>query len=161
MSEVIRVGMADYRICSAPQKITTLGLGSCLGVVLYDKTMRMCGMAHVMLPDSQKITKNSNRKKFVDTCLQDMYTELIAHNVNSKCLIAKIAGGAKMFSYASENEFLNIGTQNIIAVRKKLAEWNIPIVAEDVGKTYGRTIIFEPETGDLLIKAVGFGNSVI
>ena len=66
-----------------------------------------------------------------------------------------------MFSYASENEFLNIGTQNIIAVRKKLAEWNIPIVAEDVGKTYGRTIIFEPETGDLLIKAVGFGNSVI
>lgn len=161
MSEVIRVGMADYKICHAPQRISTLGLGSCLGVILYDKTTRICGMAHVMLPDSTKITKNANRLKFVDTCLEDMYNELLAKKINKRCLVAKIAGGAKMFSYQSDNDFLDIGRQNVIAVKKKLAEWNIPILAEDVGDTYGRTIIFDPETGELLIKAVGHGDSVI
>lgn len=161
MSEVIRVGMADYKICRAPQKISTLGLGSCLGIVLYDKTVSVCGMAHVMLPDSTKITKNTNRLKFVDTCLKDMYDELLAWQANPARLVAKIAGGAKMFSYNSVNEYLNIGGQNVDAAHKLLAEWKIPIIAEDVGKTFGRTIIFDPETGDLNIKAVGIGDSVI
>lgn len=161
MSEIIRVGMADYKICRSPQKISTLGLGSCLGVVLYDKTTGICGMAHVMLPDSKKISQNSNRLKFVDTCLQDMYDELLQNKVNANRLVAKIAGGAKMFSYNSENEFLNIGGQNVKAVKEFLAKWNVPIVAEDVGETYGRTIVFDPSTGDLLIRAVGLGDSVI
>ncbi len=161
MSEIIRVGMADYKICHSPQKISTLGLGSCLGVVLYDKTIGICGMAHVMLPDSKKISQNSNRLKFVDTCLQDMYDELLRNNVNPKRLVAKIAGGAKMFSYTSENEFLNIGGQNVRAVKEFLAKYNVPIIAEDVGETYGRTIVFDPATGDLLIRAVGLGDSVI
>lgn len=161
MSEVIRVGMADYKICRAPQKISTLGLGSCLGVVLYDKTTRICGMAHVMLPDSQRISKNENRYKFVDTCLEDMYGELLEQKVNPRNLTAKMAGGAKMFSHHGENELLNIGEQNIVAVRKKLGDWGIPILAEDVGQTYGRTITFDPETGEMLIRAVGIGDSII
>ncbi|MCH5264893.1 MAG: chemotaxis protein CheD [Lachnospiraceae bacterium] len=161
MSEVIRVGMADYKICRAPQKITTLGLGSCLGVVLYDKTTRICGMAHAMLPDSSKVLRNDNRCKFVDTCLEDMYEALLNKKVNPRNLTAKIAGGAKMFSHNSKNEFLNIGEQNVMAVRKQLKKWDIPIVAEDVGLTYGRTIIFDPETAELLIRAVGIGDSII
>lgn len=161
MSEVIRVGMADYKICRPPQKISTLGLGSCLGVVLYDKTTQICGMAHVMLPDSHKITKNKNRLKFVDTCLQDMYDELLKRKVNPRNLTAKIAGGAKMFCYNTNNEFFNIGEQNVVAVHKKLESWSIPVLAEDVGNIYGRTIMFDPGTGELLIKAVGIGDSVI
>ena len=92
MSEIIRVGMADYKICHSPQKISTLGLGSCLGVVLYDKTTKICGMAHVMMPDSNKISKNSNRMKFVDTCLTDMYEELLRAGVRKSSLVAKVAG---------------------------------------------------------------------
>lgn len=161
MSEVIRVGMADYKICRPPQKISTLGLGSCLGVVLFDKTTKICGMAHVMLPDSHRIKKNTNRMKFVDTCLQDMYEELLSMSVQRSNLVAKIAGGAKMFSYQTSNDSMHIGQQNVIAVHKKLKEWSIPILAEDTGKNYGRTIIFDPMTGELLIKAVGRGNSTI
>lgn len=161
MNKVIRVGMADYKICHPPQKISTLGLGSCLGVVLYDRLTGICGMAHVMLPDSQKILNNGNRYKFVDTCLQDMYDELLKKKVNPQCLTAKIAGGAKMFSYESENDLLNIGEQNVKAVREKLKEWKIPVLAEDVGKSYGRTIEFDPATGDLYIKVAGIGQYVI
>lgn len=161
MNEVIRVGMADYKICRPPQKISTLGLGSCLGVVLYDRTTHICGMAHVMLPDSRKISKNHNRLKFVDTCLQDMYEELLKHDVKSQNLIAKVAGGSKMFCYETENEFFNIGMQNVAAVHKKLASWSVPILAEDVGNTYGRTILFDPETGELQIRIAGSEEYVI
>ena len=77
MGEMIRVGMADYKICQSPQKISTLGLGSCLGVILYDEGSGVCGMAHVMLPDSTRIpSQKENRFKFMDTCLKDMYDEL-------------------------------------------------------------------------------------
>lgn len=58
MSEMIRVGMADYKLCAPPDKISTLGLGSCMGVVIYDTKTKLCGMAHIMLPDSTKITHN-------------------------------------------------------------------------------------------------------
>lgn len=161
MSEMIRVGMADYKICRAPQKISTLGLGSCLGVVLYDRTIKVCGLAHVMLPDSTQTAKNANRMKFVDTCLADMYEELLQAGVQKSRMIAKVAGGAKMFSYNVDNMFLNIGQQNIMAVHSILTEWGIPIVSEDVGDKFGRTIEFDTVTGDLYIKAVGAGEWVI
>ncbi len=155
------VGMADYKVCHCPQRISTLGLGSCLGVVLYDSTTKMCGMAHVMMPDSTRITDNKNRKKFADTCLFDMYAEMLERGALKKGIVAKIAGGATMFSNQNGNKFLNIGQQNTEAVRKILDEWKIPIVAEDVGSTYGRTIEFNPETGELFVKSVGVGTSVI
>lgn len=152
---MIRVGMAEYKLCHTPQKIMTLGLGSCLGVVLYDTSTKICGLAHVMLPDSKQITNNSNRMKFADTCLTDMYHELLAQSADPGHLIAKIAGGAKMFSIDSDNEFLNIGAQNYVAAVKRLAVFRIPVEAEDVGGTFSRTIVFDPESGMLLVKAVG------
>lgn len=161
MSDAIRVGMADYKVCYAPQKILTLGLGSCLGVILYDASTKICGLAHVMLPDSKSITNNSNRMKFVDTCLSDMYDELMRKSVNPGNLVAKVAGGAKMFSKDSTNEFLNVGAQNYVAAVKQLAKLRIPIIAEDVGGTFSRTINFDPETGMLLVKAVGLSQYYI
>lgn len=161
MSEIVSVGMADYKICHSPQKISTLGLGSCVGVVLYDRTTKICGMAHIMLPDSARISKNSNRMKFVDTCLRDMYEELLLAGGRSTGLVAKIAGGAKMFSHQFEHNILNIGQQNVEAVRRLLLELKIPVVAEDVGSTYGRTIEFDTVTGELSVKVVGRGEHVI
>lgn len=155
MRDAVCVGMADYRIVHTPQRIRTLGLGSCMGVVLYDEITKICGMAHIMLPDSRQISRNSNRRKFADTCISDMYHDLLLELVDSRKLVAKIAGGAKMLSAGLKNEFLNIGAQNYVAVIKKLAEFHIPVIAEDVGETFSRTIEFNPETGLLLVKAVG------
>lgn len=161
MKDVIRVGMADYKICRPPQVISTLGLGSCLGVVLYDEKTKLCGLAHVMLPDSSRMVRTPNRMKFVDTCLQDMYDELLWLDVNPGRLVAKIAGGAKMFSYKTDNDMLNIGEQNVRAVKEKLEQWKIMIIAEDTGLDYSRTIKFDPKTGMLTIRAVGIGEYVI
>lgn len=161
MSEMFRVGMADYKVCRAPQKVSTLGLGSCVGVVLYDPSIKICGMAHIMMPSSSLIVNNSNRKKFADTCLQDMYDELLASGAKANKLVAKIAGGASMFTSAKDNNVLNIGERNVEAVRSILERWRIRIIAEDVGGSIGRTIEFDPTTGDFLIKGSGTEESII
>ena len=157
------MGMADYKICRSPQKISTLGLGSCLGVILYDESTRVCGMAHVMLPDSTRIpSQQGNRFKFMDTCLKDMYDELTTkEKIPSNRLKAKIAGGAKMFAHRSTNSMLNVGEENIEKAKSMLSEWRIPIRAEDTRGKNGRTITFDPSDNSLHIKTVGVGESVI
>lgn len=161
MNDSIRVGMADYKICCPPQCISTLGLGSCIGVVIYDTATKWCGLAHIMLPDSEKISNNENRYKFVDTCLADMYQELLSHTKVKENFVAKMAGGARMFAYDSTNEHLNIGDRNILAAKDFLERHSIPLIAEDTGKTYGRTIEFDPAKGMLIVKAVGVGITAI
>jgi chemotaxis protein CheD len=70
-------------------------------------------------------------------------------------ITAKIAGGAQMFSFRTENDMLRIGDLNVEAVKAKLKELGIPILSEDVGLNFGRTVEFYPENGDFLIKSVG------
>ena len=151
----IKVGMADLNVCESPDSITTLGLGSCVGVVLYDPTTRKCGMVHVMLPDSKAITNNHNIAKFADTGIDECLRRLLAMGARRERLVAKIAGGAQMFSINTNNAMLRVGDRNVEAVRNKLGDLKIPILAADTGNSYGRTVIFYPETGDYLIKAIG------
>ena len=103
MSEVIKVGMADLNICKAPDVITTLGLGSCIGLVFYDPVSKVGGMVHYMLPDSTKVRNNSNIAKFADTGIDELLRRVIAAGANKGRLIAKIAGGAKMFEVTLKN----------------------------------------------------------
>lgn len=161
MSELIRVGMADYKLCKPPDRISTLGLGSCIGVVIYHEQTKWCGLAHIMMPDSKKISQNENRMKFADTCLSDMFEELLQCGGSQGNYYAKIAGGARMFSHHSQNELLNIGENNLKAVCEFLTNHNITIQAEDVGKDFGRTILFDPEQCELHISAVGMSEYII
>jgi len=161
MGEIIKVGMADYKIAKSPDSLITLCLGSCVGVVIYDKTKQIAGMAHIMLPSSEEIKNNSNKMKFADTCIDMMMADLLKQGVNKSLLKAKIAGGAQMFSVSLKSDNLNIGKKNAEAVKKKLKSLNIPIVAEDLHGNNGRTITFEVASNDLHIKSIGKGDSVI
>lgn len=155
MSERVKVGMADLNICSSPGSIITLGLGSCVGVVLYDPVKKIAGMLHAMLPDSTAIRNNENRPKFVDTGMDDLLEEMVKAGAVKSRLVAKIAGGAQMFAFGSNNEMGRIGDKNVAASKAKLASFGIPLLAEDTGLDYGRTVEFFPESGKYLIKAVG------
>ena len=152
---MIKVGMADLNVCAAPEALTTLGLGSCVGIVLYDSLSKTAGMVHVMLPDSTKIKNNENVAKFADTGIDALISKLISIGANRNRLIAKIAGGAQMFAFSSNNDMLRIGERNTEASKLKLQSLGIRIMAEDTGLDYGRTIEFYPETGQLYIKSVG------
>ena len=155
MGKMIKIGMADLAVCLPPDNITTLGLGSCIGCVIYDPVSKVSGMVHVMLPDSTKIRNNENIAKFADTGVQALYDMVIKAGANKSRLIAKIAGGAQMFAFKTDNEMLKVGERNAEGVIKKLNELKIPIKSQDTGGHLGRTIEFYPETGDLLIKSVG------
>lgn len=156
MAEVIKVGMADLNVCVSPDGITTLGLGSCVGIAIRDPITKIGGLAHIMLPDSKSIKNNSNIPKFADTGIEELVKRVVAKGANRTRLVAKIAGGAQMFSFQGGNsEATRVGERNVEATKKKLAELKIPILASDTGLNYGRTVIFYPETGDFVIKAVG------
>ena len=156
MAQVIKVGMADLNICVSPDGITTLGLGSCVGIAIRDPVTKIGGLAHIMLPDSTTIRNNGNIPKFADTGIEELVRRVVAKGANRTRLVAKIAGGAQMFSFGGGNsETIRVGERNVEASKKKLAQLKIPILAEDTGKNYGRTVIFYPETGDYIIRAVG------
>ena len=161
MGKVIKVGMADLNICVSPDSITTLGLGSCVGIAVRDPVTKIGGLAHVMLPDSKSIRSITNIPKFADTGIEELIKQVVAKGANRRRLVAKIAGGAQMFSFQSKNDMTRVGERNVEATKKKLAQLKIPILAEDTGKNYGRTVIFYPETGDFVIRAVGKPESVI
>ncbi len=155
--EVVKVGMADLKVCKSPDSLTTLGLGSCVGVVLYDPVTKISGMLHLMLPDSTKIRNNSNIAKFADTGIDELIRQMLSIGAARNRLIAKIAGGAQMFNFSKEpkDDLMRVGEKNVEATKKKLKDLNIKIMAQDTGLNYGRTIIFKSETGELVIKAVG------
>lgn len=155
MSEMIKVGMADLKLCKSPDGITTLGLGSCVGIALRDPINKIGGLAHIMLPDSTKIQNNSSITKFADTGIQELVNQMVKAGAVQSRIVAKIAGGAQMFSFQNKSELVAIGARNVEATKKKLQELHIRILAEDTGESYGRTVEFYPETGDFIIKAVG------
>ncbi|MDE6737489.1 MAG: chemotaxis protein CheD [Lachnospiraceae bacterium] len=161
MGKVIKVGMADLNVCVSPDSITTLGLGSCVGIAVRDPVTKIGGLAHIMLPDSTAIRINSNIPKFADTGIEELVKQVVAKGANRSRLVAKIAGGAQMFAFQTKNDMVRVGERNVEATKKKLAQLKIPILAEDTGKNYGRTVIFYPETGDFVIRAVGKSESVI
>lgn len=163
MSEIIKVGMADLKTCVSPNGVTTLGLGSCVGVAIRDPANKIGGLAHVMLPDSTAIKNGHlNIAKFADTGIVELVNQMEKLGARRSRMVAKIAGGATMFSFQGGNASMGqVGQRNVEATKAKLKELKIPILAEDTGKNYGRTVIFYPETGDFHIRAVGKPESVI
>ena len=161
MIEIIKVGMADLKVCKSPDGVTTLGLGSCVGIAIRDPSTKIGGLAHIMLPDSTSIRNNSNIPKFADTGIDELVKQLIKAGASRSRLVAKIAGGAQMFAFQNKSDLVRVGERNVEAVRRKLQQLRIPILASDTGKNYGRTVIFYPETGDFVIKSVGKKDSVI
>lgn len=155
LMNIIKVGIADMNIVRAPDTIRTSGLGSCVGVVVFDQMKELAGMAHIMLPDST-LSKGSalNPAKYADTALYELVNRLVNKGARLSSMRAKMAGGAQMFQFSNGNDLMRIGPRNVEAVRTTLDELRIQIVAEDVGGNSGRTIEFNPKTNLLNIRTV-------
>ena len=161
LREVVRVGIADMNIVKVPMTIRTSGLGSCVGIVLYDEAKKIAGLIHIMLPDSA-LGKSGrlNVAKFADTGIYALMERLKEEGVRPMSLKAKIAGGSQMFQFGS-SDTIRIGPRNVEAVKKELQRLSIPLIAEDVGGSSGRTIEFDPTTSLLNIRTVNKGTKDI
>lgn len=156
------VGIAEYKIVKEPQKIMTIGLGSCCGVILYDEINRIAGLVHILLSSSQNEKNLVNKAKYADTGIVALYEDMKKLGANSRFMKAKLAGGAHMFNFNNpSNSIFTIGEKNVKECKVMLARLNIPIISEDTLGTWGRTIVFDTTTNKLHVKSVGKGEKLI
>ena len=161
MSNISQVGMADLKLAKAPDKLMTAGLGSCIGICIFDPVVKVGVLAHIMLPNSTQSKNPQNRAKFADSAIVMALEEMDKNGASRVRLQAKIAGGAQMFKFSGESDIMKIGERNTLAVIENLTKHNIKLVAKDTGGNFGRTIIFDVGDGSLLIRTIGHGERVI
>lgn len=157
MSDLIKVGMADYKVGRNPASLISYGLGSCVGIALYDAVSKVGGLAHIMLPDSTQARSAENPAKFADTALPLMLSEMLKLGATKSRVIAKIAGGAQMFTFANATDIMRVGERNAEAVRLILKKIDIRIIADDTGGNYGRTVELKLENGIYRVKTIDKG----
>jgi chemotaxis protein CheD len=157
----IRVPLATYLLAEGPEILACYGIGSCVVVVLYDQQRKLAAMAHVVLPGRGKEGKDGLSAKYSDEAIEGMLKELLRRGSSREQLMAKIAGGAQMFVFSSPPLEDPPGRRNVEAVIKKLNQEGIPVVAADVGKNFGRSVEFHPDSARMIIKTVSEGTREI
>lgn len=153
--EKIFVGIADLVVVHNPAVLVTIGLGSCVAISLRDPVSRFGGLSHILLPSINESNNKDNPLKFADSAIEIAVDTLLKKGCLKSRLEAKMAGGASMFSFGENT--LNIGERNVEAVKQKLKEMNIPILASDTGANYGRTVEFNIASGVMSVKSVFHG----
>jgi chemotaxis protein CheD len=152
--EVISVRIGEMKVAEAPAVLVAVGIGSCVAVTLRDRDRGTGGMAHVMLPWlPRRPREGTNRLKYADFAIEGMVEEILGRGGATGRLAAKLVGGAHMFRM-SRNAVLDIGARNLEACRRKLRQLEIPILAEDVGGSWGRSIELSLTDGSVLVRSI-------
>ncbi len=157
----IHVGMADMKVAKAPTILTSLGLGSCVGIILYYSRKKIGGLAHIMLPDIEAVKNRANRAKFANTAIPELVEKMEKLGAERRFIKAKIMGGAHMFGFAKTNKVFNVGSRNAEKVKAVLKEMRIRLVAEDTGGSYGRSLYFDLNTGEVRVRTINHGEKIL
>jgi chemotaxis protein CheD len=160
VKEVI-VKVADWAAERGDGVIVTLGLGSCVAIMLHDPQSRAGAMAHVLLPSTSLASDITNKAKFPDTAVPFLIERLKALGADPRRLVAKLAGGASMFSQLVTPGTIQMGERNVLASRAALRAAEIPVIRESVGGERGRSVRFYVKDGRVEIRSVGSSESVI
>lgn len=156
----VRVNVADYAVAAAGT-LSTIGLGSCVAIVLYDEVAHVGGLAHVLLPNEAMSRDRSNPAKFPATAIPLVLADMQQLGASTSRITAKIVGGASMFGNLVPPSGINIGERNVVAVRDVLASVRVPIVAEDTGSDYGRSVYLFVATGRVEVRSLRKGSRVL
>lgn len=135
--------------------LAVAGLGSCVAVMLYDPLSRVGGLAHVLLPDPTFSSQPHRRWRYATTAIPELIHELVLAGADRQRLTARIVGGATMFQDIMPKNQPNIGERNIRAARTVLGEAGVPILAEQVGGDFGRSVEFDLGDGVVRVSAQG------
>jgi len=155
---IVKVGMADIGVAAGGAVLKTTGLGSCVGLTLFDPERHVAGMAHIMLPNSEIAREGQiNIAKYADTSIPELLARMQRLGADRRRIVAKLAGGAQMFAFAGGSDSLRIGPRNVESTKHELGRLAIPVAAEDTGGNYGRTIELDSASGILTIRSVQFG----
>jgi chemotaxis protein CheD len=157
----VRVKVADYAVRRGSHILSTIGLGSCVAIALYDRDTSTGALAHILLPNQSMSRETNNPAKFPETVVPRMLEEMRALGTRGARVSAKIVGGASMFGQLVNGTGINVGERNIAATREALAAAGVPILAEDTGLDYGRSVYFHLADGRLEVRSLKKGDRVI
>jgi chemotaxis protein CheD len=153
----IIVRVADLQVGGAGDQLVTVGLGSCIAIVLHDAQVRVGGMAHVLLPSPALSRNDGNQAKSPHTAVPRLLELMAARGASPRRITARLAGGASMFAALAPPGTIQMGERNVVASRQVLHSHGIPLVAESVGGDYGRTIRLDVSEGTLEVRSVAHG----
>ena len=156
----IRVKVADYAVANGNAVISTIGLGSCVAIMLYDASSRMGALAHILLPSEGLSLDSDNRAKFPSTAVPLLLEEMRKRGTWGRP-IAKIVGGASMFASLLPSGGINMGERNVEATKRVLRLADIPLVASDTGGEHGRSVYFHVADGRVVVKSLKMGERVL
>jgi len=157
MSNDVVVKVADLNVGLAGDVLVTYGLGSCVAIMLYDSTVRVGGMAHILLPTPALAKRGASPQKFPQTAIPALLEAMTEVGASPKRVTARLAGGAAMFGALAPTGTIKMGERNVVATRKTLNAHNIPVLGEAVGGDFGRSVRFEVESGVVNISSVSAG----
>lgn len=157
----VRIKVADYAVRQGAHVLTTIGLGSCVAIALYDRDTQVGALAHILLPNQAMSRETANPAKFPETIVPLMLDAMRALGARDGGVSAKIVGGASMFGQLVSNTGINVGERNVGATRDALAAAGVPIIAEDTGLDYGRSVYFHLADGRLEVRSLRKGDRVI
>jgi chemotaxis protein CheD len=160
VTEIV-VRVADLNVGSADDVLITVGLGSCVAIVLYDAVARVGGLAHILLPSPALSRDTDNVAKFPQLALPRLLELMAARGANSKRITARIAGGASMFASLAPAGTIQMGERNVVATRQVLSETGLPLVAEAVGGDFGRTVRLHVVDGRVEVSSVAHGTQIL
>jgi chemotaxis protein CheD len=151
----IYVKVAHHAVGKPGDLLVTLGLGSCVAILLHDRQARVGALAHVLLPEPALARDRHNSAKFAATAVPMLMDELGTLGARATRLEARLVGGASMFATLMVPGSLNMGERNIRAAREALRKAGIPILGEAVGGDFGRSVRFNVAEGSTVVSSVG------
>lgn len=155
------VSVADWAVDRGDAVLVTLGLGSCVAVVLYDAESTVGGLAHLLLPSPSLSQDRDKPAKFPETGVPFLVERMREAGAVQRRLRARIVGGASMFASLGSSSVSSVGERNIHATRQALERAGIPLLAEDTGKDYGRSVYAFLETGRVEVRSYAHGVLVL
>ncbi|MEO8635492.1 MAG: chemotaxis protein CheD [Gemmatimonadales bacterium] len=161
MTEEILVRVADLRVGPPDSILITLGLGSCVAILLHDPVARVGGMAHVLLPSRSLSRTGENPGRFPQTAIPAVLDAMAGLGAERRRMVARLVGGAAMFAALAPSGSMQMGDRNVIASREVLSSLAIPIVGELVGGGVGRSVWFHVGAGRVVVRSVGQGEQIL
>lgn len=152
-----QIGMAEFKATRAPEKLASLGLGSCVAFCAFDRIAQVGGLAHIMLPSSSIARDGINPGKFADTAVPALLREMQSLGALLSRTKVAIVGGAHMFSFKAQEPSLDIGSRNVQSIEEICFFSGLTIQARSVGGNYGRSVFFDLSTGRITVRAINQG----
>jgi chemotaxis protein CheD len=146
------VRMGELTISDTPGDVlVSLGLGSCIGLALIDRRAGAAGLAHIVLPEATGSPAPGALHKFADHAVPALFEGMRERGASRVFMEAVMVGGASMFASTGTE----VGLRNAEAVRSLVAARRVPMVAEAVGGSRGRTIRVHVARGAVTVRDAG------